>query len=1015
MTTPRLDIDDFVAETREALTTFEAAVAALRSPELMPDSVASALRAMHTIKGNARLFGLAVIEQLAHAVESVLERSHGRTVSASTLDGMLAAGDLLASLLDDVRRSDEMDTTAMLAQLDGLPGTDDAGEGTPPALTTLALIQGEEYVLEASWPNPAGVTPWHAISRLTQTGAVSLLGGAVEAPPGDLHEPLVDGPLTLRTGVRLSDSPDTLAALLVELGATLEPAGGRAVPSTSPALRTAALAVDLLERAGAGQTPLGFIVKLAEQARIISGHLDPPAAPLSERLEAPALTLHLNVETSHSEAELAAALKIAFPSPPLAVPRVPSSEVTVPSDADRPTSVRVNTSLLDRLLDLTAELVIVRNQALASVDADDARLRPLVLRMHAVTRDLQAAVMRTRMQPIGVLFRRYPRMVRDLGRQLGKEIELDLNGEDVELDRSVLEVLADPLVHLVRNAADHGIEAPGQRRAAGKPAAGKIELAARHEAGRIHVRIRDDGGGIDPAAVAKKARALGLRQPAQLDAMSPKDLIELILLPGFSTAAAITDVSGRGVGMDVVKTNLEQIGGRLAIDSTLGQGTQIELELPLTLAIVPCLLVTCGSRRFAIPQKDVDEVVYLHPELANGRVERSVDGEVFRLRGKLLPVVRLGAVFGQSPSAADAVSLSERSQAPVNLLITRAGPRRYGLIVDAVLGGEEIVQRPPQALLKPLACFSGTTILGDGDVVLVVDSTNVARRAGLPLGLDESSTAQPERRSSEQETPPFLLFEYGPAERFAVPLQDVRRLDRVEACRIERIGGQEFALLAGTSTLLVRLEEKLDVSRPEASVGEIFVVAPRRAGRPLGLVATRILDTAHLSLSLQAEGEHRPGVLGVAVVDGRQILVLELNQLLAGAPPAPTSAAARVLVVDDSEFFRRLIAAYLTTAGFQVDSAANGAEGLEKLAAGDYAFAISDIEMPVLDGYGFARAARAHPRFAGLPLLALTSLSSEADKRRALAAGFTRHEVKLDRDRLLAAVARLLEKKGCAS
>jgi two-component system chemotaxis sensor kinase CheA len=665
-------------------------------------------------------------------------------------------------------------------------------------------------------------------------------------------------------------------------------------------------------------------------------------------------------------------------------------------------------------MDLAGELVIVRNQAISSVDADDGRFRPMFLQLHSVVRDLQEVVMRTRMQPIASLFRRFPRLVRDLARQLDKEIELTLVGEEVELDRSVLEALADPLVHLVRNSVDHGIETPARRIEAGKPPVGNIRLSARPESGRIHVEIADDGAGVNPEAIRKKAAALGLKSASELERMPIEELVELILLPGFSTARAVTDVSGRGVGMDVVKTNLEQLGGRLEIHSTPGAGMRVELELPLTLAIVPCLLVSSGGRRYAIPQKDVEEVVCLHPDLNAGKIELGVDQEVYRLRGKLLPLVRLREVLAR-PGRFDAKVRSEilrgaaqnsSPSAMTTFVVARHGARRFGLIVDGVLGSEEVVLKPMQSFLKPLTCFAGATVMGDGNVVLVLDAAGVARHAGLTAGATDS--AEPvRRRQSDYETQPFLLFVYGPDEQFAVPLQDVRRLDRVAAEKIERIGGEEFVVLDDKPVRLLRLEERLPISRPTEPPKELFVVIPRRSKSPIGLAATRILDAEQMVPRLDSTGDHGRGVLGAAMIRDRLTYVLAMHELI-DQPESPAPGGANVLVVDDSEFFRRLVSSYLRDAGFTVETAVNGADGLEKLRAGRYELAVSDVEMPVLDGYGFARGVRAEPRFAALPLLALTSLSSDADKTRAIASGFSRHQVKLDRDRLLRDVEELL-------
>jgi two-component system chemotaxis sensor kinase CheA len=674
------------------------------------------------------------------------------------------------------------------------------------------------------------------------------------------------------------------------------------------------------------------------------------------------------------------------------------------------------------------------------IDGGAAAMQPVLQRLDAVTSELQGAVTQTRMQPVGNLFAKFPRLVRDLARQLDKTIELEVSGTEVELDKSVLELLSDPLTHLVRNCCDHGIELPAERQRSGKPPIGKVSLAASHLGSQICIEVRDDGQGLDPQRIKHKALQVGLRSEADLARMTEKELLGLILLPGFSTAKEVTDVSGRGVGMDVVKTNLDQLGGSLEIESMRGAGVAFSLRVPLTLAIIPCLIVTAGGQRYAIPQKDLEELVCLHEELTATQIEYTVDQEVVRLRDRLLPLVRLTEVLGQpKPFDAEhrraivqkyqraellapraAASHSPRPDGGVKadftlFAVVKVGARRFGLVVDEILKSEEIVVKPMHGSLKPLSCFSGATIMGDGRIALILNVEGIAQHAGVRFSdCLEERTASTERTASEDFT--VLLFTYGPQEQFAVPLAMLRRLVMVERDRIERVGPREFITLDGVSMPILHLDQFLPVS-PAAETGLLFLLLPKNLPRPLALLATSIIDTEPLPANFACEAFQAGGVVGTAVVRGRMTLFLDLHLLADLANPAQLSQSAnssanskgRILLVEDTQFFRELIQGYLEGAGYEVATAVNGAEALQQLESEKFDLVVSDIEMPVMDGWALAQSIRHHPIHSGLPLLALTTLNTAASRSRAKDCGFDGYQVKLDQVELLTTVAALLQ------
>jgi two-component system chemotaxis sensor kinase CheA len=702
--------------------------------------------------------------------------------------------------------------------------------------------------------------------------------------------------------------------------------------------------------------------------------------------------------------------------------------VGLPS-TERLTSLRVNVDLLDRMMTLVGELTLVRNQSLLAFADEEGGARAIIQRLNSVTSELQETVLRTRMQPVGNLFGKFPRMVRDLARQLGKQVEIVTIGREVELDKTVLEQLSDPLTHLLRNSIDHGVEIPEERVARGKPAQGTVTLSATPADGQVLIEIRDDGRGIDPEAIRNKALNLRLKTAAELDAMSRRELYSLILLPGFSTARQVTDVSGRGVGMDVVKTNIEQLEGSLTIDSTPGEGTSMQLRVPLTLAISPCLIVEVGDDRFAIPQRELEEIVCLHPG-GKGTIEHAFDAEVYRLRDRLLPIVRFQEVLDRRhpfDAAAKAEILhrhppSSRDARRIEyIVVLRSRGRRFGLLVDQVRGTQEVVVKPMHPAMKRVGVFSGATLMGDGQVALIANVEGIVDHSNCFAGGLRSANSETVAQARDpREVHRVLIFEYGPREQFALPLVQIRRLELIQSSQIEMIGDKEFVTLDGMATRVIRLDQVLHASRPEPR-SQMYLILPKFVAEPMGILVSRIIDTDTLAIELQQTSGNEPGVLGTALIRNRLSLFLDVQKIreaVFGAnlllsdphenPSVPAPPGRQVLLIDDTPFFREVVKRYLEADGIEITTAVDGVDGLRKLAEGNFDLIVCDIEMPNLDGWGFAREAR--ERGCTLPLLALTSLSRSEHEARALAGGFSEFQEKLDHDQLLRAVRRLLRR-----
>ena len=519
--------------------------------------------------------------------------------------------------------------------------------------------------------------------------------------------------------------------------------------------------------------------------------------------------------------------------------------------------------------------------------------------------------------------------------------------------------------------------------------------------------------------------SLGLKSESELNRMTPRELYSLILMPGFSTATHVTEVSGRGVGMDVVRTNIELLEGTLSIDSAVGLGCSMALRLPLTLAIIPCLIVTVGNESFAVPQRDLEEVVCLHPR-SREHIEQAFNTEVFRLRDKLMPVVRFSEVLARKEPfsvAAKAEILAKHAPDASTkrieyILVLKLSGRRFGLVVDEVKGTQEIVVKPMHPFMKRVGIFTGATIMGDGRVALIADVEGIIEHARLSF---ESSLALPEKTPSVREAAQahrVLLFEYGPDERFALPLIQIRRIEMVSNRQFERVGEFEYVTVDGVSTRILRLNQVINVSAPECDTSLMSLILPKFVPQPMGILVSQIVDTESLALDLQQFSDDEQGILGSAIVRDRLTLFLDMHRIsekLFGISRTTeqlakrsTQRTKRLLLIDETAFFREVVKRYLTAEGYEIETAIHGEDGLAKLVPGaDFDLIVSDIEMPVMDGWEFAREVRR--REIKTPMLALTSLSGTEYEVKAKDCGYDSFEVKIDHDRLVRKVASMLD------
>ncbi len=784
--------------------------------------------------------------------------------------------------------------------------------------------------------------------------------------------------------------------------------------------------LDALERIIAGlideETPVNAVQTQAETTTTDEVEPKPPAARIAAEV----------AEAKPEAVEIQDTPKNK-PAVPTSAPLEPLRNTATTADS----SIRVGVGVLDRLMTLAGELVLSRNQLLQTLGAKDlAKFDAVSARVDQVTTDLHETVMQARMQVVGTVFNRFPRVVRDLSSQLGKQCDLKIEGAEVELDKSIIEAIGDPLTHLVRNAVDHGVESPQQRQAAGKAAKATVVLRAYHQAGKVNISISDDGAGIDAAKLKEKAVARGLLSPEQARTMNDREALGLIFRPGFSLAEKVTDVSGRGVGMDVVKTNIERVGGNVTVETTIGAGTTVCVNLPLTLAIIPCLIVHSGGNRYAIPQSSICELVRVKRKEAASRIQRMKNVEVLRLRGTLLPLVRLEAALGHAPA--------NGANPPVvaqNIVVAEAGHTRFGLVVDGLHDSEEIVVKPLGRHMRKCSCLAGATILGDGQAALILDPAGIAAFSKLRAPEEDSrDTANGRATAAKGDVQNLLLFRNDPSEQFAIPMHLVARLERVRSAQIDSVGGSKVLQYRGGSLPLLSLEELISARpMPESDWLQVVVFATRGTGCPggreVGLLIREIIDIHTTAAAIDGTLFRQPGVIGSMVIEGKTTRLLDLFELTSAAHPdwavqkeasgtrstgcpgdtgcPGGSRVETILLAEDSDFFRQRMTEILEAAGYRVVACPDGAAAWQTIQDPNQVFdmVVTDLEMPHVDGFELIRRIRQHPSVAQLPVFAVSSLASEEDQQRARQAGVDEYHIKLDRETLVAAVAAQMQKR----
>ena len=872
-------VREFLVESYENLDQLDRDLVALeQEPDAHP-LLQSIFRTIHTIKGTSGFLAFGKLEVLTHAGEGLLARLRdgGLRLTQERTTGLLELVDAVRGILAAIEATgteDDRDYSDLVARLTALQSP---SAGTELASAGSAIVDGATAATRGR--------PTRARAQATASTAPTTPPAA--APPG------ADAPKAVKSTGR------------PRRRATDQPAGEQ--PAVQPAEQPAEQPA---------QQTVKHDIKAARAAR--KANAGSAVAPVNPPANVPLLGELLQQRADIDAEDVAVAMleqQLGDGRPlgeilidhgqatPDQVREALELQAVAQADARSGGSVsestlRVDVNLLDTLMRLVGELVLTRNQIVATAAARaDIGIQRSSQRLNLLVSELQAGVMKTRMQPIDTVWNKLPRLVRDVSVACGREVKLVLEGRDTELDKTILEAIKDPLTHLVRNAIDHGIETPQIRAAAGKPVEGTLTLRAFHEGGQVNIEISDDGAGIDPARIATKAIERGLATVEQLRAMPPREIVNLIFVPGFSTAAKVTNVSGRGVGMDVVRTNVEKIGGTVDISSEPGLGTTLKIKIPLTLAIIPALTVECSGERYAVPQVSLDELLCLEGDEARAGVEYLSGAPVFRLRGTLIPLVWLDHVLDLT----DAPHVDES----VYILVLQADGRRFGLVVDRVLNTEEIVVKPLSRQLKGIGTYAGATILGDGRVALILDVRALARRAHV---VRESDSAMDHERqlvtTAVVEGPEPLLVVAVGDRRLGVPLSMVTRLEEISLDRVEHVGQREVVQYRGQLLPLGRLstmlgEQTVPDAGSQARVLKVIVYTQGR--RSVGLVVDVVVDIATEAPASRGDVAAF-GVSGVVVVQELVTELLDMEQAIMATDPRFFDAVAAAGAADVSPY-----------------------------------------------------------------------------------------------------------------
>lgn len=1093
-------IEIFIEESKEHLEGIEDNLLTLeeQGANIDDDLINKVFRAIHSIKGAAGFFGLDATKMLAHTTENVLGRIRKRELvpSKSIVATLLQSVDMLNAMMDSPETMNDVDISVPMAGLEKILSDPDPAEPQDSSPKT------------SSSPIPS-TTPQSspplesANNSIERTAPPSQAAETSSTPQSVLHDAIdiknnkgqtifTVGKSQIDDAIAESKGGNYVYLVEFSMAADVTDKGKTAEEITSELNQLVFIIQSNIQTAETTNQAVGYILLATimdpdllstfleleiNQLTLLNDDISgastssqpeaPPQAinelPLTRAATNAATTTTPNSNTVASPSkggtnQMTPTITKSDPTPN------PKSKQPVLSKNKSEGSIRVNVKILDTLMTLAGEMVLTRNQLLQNLlnNDDEKKLQRAAQRVDTITTELQDAIMSTRMQSVGIVFNKFRRIVHDMSRDLGKEIDLELEGEEVELDKTIIEAIGDPLTHLVRNAVDHGLELPQDRLNAGKPTAGQLRLSAFHKAGQVIIEVTDDGKGLDPNIIKEKAVAMGLYTPQELYAMPEQSILRLIFKPGFSTAQKVTEISGRGVGMDVVSSNLSNIGGVVDLESEMGKGTTIRVKLPLTLAILPSLMVEVGGEHFAIPQMNLLELQRIPAAKVASTIEKLGSVNVMRLRGELLPLIDLRDVLDipkkeiVHPATGEAVA-DARDQLPdrrdlnspahgstdkrsgeerrthplsaVNIAVVSAGEFNYGIIVDTLLDSEEIVVKPLGRHLSDCRSYAGATVLGNGHAALILDVVGISQVMEL---IDTTETELKKRREDEAldatntDRQSLLIIENAEKDVLAVPLGLVERVEKVPRNSIHNVAGRKTIKYRNGSLMLFAIEDVVQIEPIAQTTDNLFVVVSKIAGREAGIMCSAIVDTIDADITIDEVTHRAPGVFGSAIIQDRITLLLDIHSIVTETVPnwiqktskklAPSQidniatrttgaeieeSVPQILVVEDSRFFMNQIKATIEHAGFEVLTAEDGLVALEVLKNNHVDLVLTDIEMPNLDGFGLVEKMRADSAFVNIPAIAVTSVMGEVAEARSQEVGIDEYLIKLDRDQIL--------------
>ncbi|MBF0193604.1 MAG: chemotaxis protein CheW [Magnetococcales bacterium] len=1057
----------FIQESTEHLETIEPDLLILeeKGKDTDPAIINRMFRSVHTIKGTSGFFGLSNISNLSHTMENLLGKIRENVIvpTSQITDSLLAGSDKLTQMIQDVPNSESIDASAEKEVINALlegggeikPKAEEKTEEEPKVEEVAAAEEKTETKEEAETKEDI------AASSSSETQVVT----TPQFPVLDNYQDYVNdavqtGKFLFVIDLKLNGNNDARKNTFKQFEQLIGPVGTLIAtnPEISNELNFLSCNNDILQILVSTVLEFDLVCTLTELTEKEIRQVKIPKSAFKKK----------KVEETGSDNDNQAVADDDNDQEPERVKRklrllneklsnnvAPGSGDDIANAAKSTTTkqpvieetLRVSVSLLDELINMAGELVLIRNQLSRTVGGSTSNdpQAPLIQSLDSITSRIQAKVMHARMQQVQVVFSKFPRVVRDLANKMKKKITLELRGGEVELDKSVIEYLSDPLTHMIRNVVDHAIELPEIRKAAGKPANGQVQLAAYHENGMVNIAMIDDGAGIDAEKIKSKAIDKGLITSKQAENMGEEDALALIFAPGFSMAKQVSDVSGRGVGMDVVRTNIEKLRGSVQITSKVGAGTNITLKLPLTLAIIPAMIISVRNHRFAIPEIGLVKIVRVVDTELEDQIQMVYNAPVLRMQDMLLPLVDLADVLEMHVTWPDDGDKTERRASwlqrqtkktnesqdkasegkdrrsnknkVIYIMVINIGGNKFGMVVDNVLDSEEIVVKPLPSYFQENVCFSATTILGDGSVALIIDYAGIMEKANINFGnIEQSELAkrQGEMRSPEHEKQNIIILETGSGLRMGILTRMVRRVEKIRRKDIDLINDNHYVRYTDKTYRIILpgqvLGLEFDNSLEEINEDEekeLCMVISNIPGLQAGLVFAKIVDTMDTYIDLDQQAIQASGLYGSARLDEHVVLfpnISELFNMVEITAPPPESiwdgSGLKALVVDDTLFSRLMTSSYLSQADFEVTQAKDGEKALELLKNEEFDLMVTDLNMPGMDGFELVKETRETDN-CDIPIIATSLFSSKALEFRCGQAGMVGCVPIMDKVRLM--------------